>query len=190
MTKTFLDPSDTRKILQLLQTDGVIAYPTEAVWGLGCDPFSEVAVKRILAMKLRKRSKGLILIAKDIEQLHPFLLGLSVAEMTELKQSWPGPQTWLIPDNNHAPSWITGINNTLAVRVTDHPIASNLCDAFGGPLVSTSANPSGLKPAKNMSEVNTYFDQQLDYVVPGLLGELSNPTPIKNLKTGKILRSG
>ena len=190
MMKSFVDPSDARKILKVLQADGVIAYPTEAVWGLGCDPFSEIAVERILAMKLRKRSKGLILVAKDIEQLNPFLLGLSVAEMTILKQSWPGPQTWLIPDNNYAPSWITGMNKTLAVRVTDHPIASNLCSAFGGPLVSTSANPSGLPPAKNMSEINTYFDQQLDYVVTGLLGELSNPTPIKNLKTGKILRSG
>lgn len=190
MTKSFPDPSDIRKILKALQTDGVIAYPTEAVWGLGCDPFSEMAVERILAMKFRKRSMGLILIAKDIDQLNPFLEGLSGEEITKLKQTWPGPQTWLVPDNNYAPSWITGANNTLAVRVTDHPIASNLCGAFGGPLVSTSANPSGLPPAKNISEISTYFDQQLDYVVPGLLGELSNPTPIKNLKTGKISRLG
>ncbi|MAD57390.1 MAG: tRNA threonylcarbamoyladenosine biosynthesis protein RimN [Porticoccus sp.] len=181
---------DTKKLLEILHRDGVIAYPTEAVWGLGCDPFSEAAVKRVLSMKRRKKEMGLILIAKDIEQLQPFLTGLLPREIIQLKKSWPGPQTWLVPNNNSAPSWITGENKTLALRVTNHPTASKLCEIFGGPLVSTSANPHGLPPAKNISQISTYFDKQIEYIIPGSLGELLNPTPIKHLKTGKILRQG
>ncbi|MFT6300262.1 MAG: L-threonylcarbamoyladenylate synthase, partial [Saprospiraceae bacterium] len=125
----------------VLNANGVIAYPTEAVWGLGCNPFSESAVERILGMKLRRRGMGLILIAKDIEQCFPFLTNLSSQELDRLQESWPGPQTWLVPNNNVAPSWITGDNNTLALRVTNHPVAAALCAEFDGPLVSTSANP-------------------------------------------------
>ena len=145
---------------------------------------------RILGMKLRRRGMGLILIAKDIEQCFPFLTNLSSQELDRLQESWPGPQTWLVPNNNVAPSWITGDNNTLALRVTNHPVAAALCAEFDGPLVSTSANPHGCPPAKSISKLNTYFCTQLDYIVPGMLGKSHNPTPIKCLKTGEILRRG
>ena len=107
----------------VLNTGGVIAYPTEAVWGLGCDPFSEHAVSRLLAMKHRQLGMGLILIAADIKQLYPFLVGLSQSQLEQLENSWPGPQTWLVPNNFVAPPWVTGGRDTLALRVTDHPIA-------------------------------------------------------------------
>jgi len=174
----------------VLNANGVIAYPTEAVWGLGCNPFSEIAVERILGMKLRRREMGLILIANDIEQCLPFLTNLSSQELDRLQESWPGPQTWLVPNNNVAPSWITGDNSTLALRVTDHPVAAALCAEFDGPLVSTSANPHGRPPAKSIPKLNKYFHTQLDYLVPGMLGKSHNPTPIKYLKTGEILRPG
>ena len=174
----------------VLNNNGVIAYPTEAVWGLGCDPFSATAVSRILAMKRRKPSMGLILIAADIKQLSPFLSGLSQSQLEQLKAHWPGPQTWLVPNNLVAPPWVTGERDTLAVRVTDHPVAAALCRTFGGPLVSTSANPHGFFPAKSLLKVNLYFRKQLDYVVPGLLGKSEKPTPIKNLITGETIRLG
>jgi L-threonylcarbamoyladenylate synthase len=173
-----------------LNACGVIAYPTEAVWGLGCDPFSEHAVARILTMKRRQFGMGLILIAADIKQLSPFLSGLSEPQIQVLKDSWPGPQTWLVPNNFVAPPWITGERDTLALRVTDHPIASALCRSYGGPLVSTSANPHGFPPAKSLLKVNLYFRTQLDYVVPGLLGKSIQPTSIKHLITGETLRLG
>lgn len=174
----------------VLNTGGVIAYPTEAVWGLGCDPFSEHAVSRLLAMKHRQLGMGLILIAADIKQLYPFLSGLSQPQVQQLEDSWPGPQTWLVPNNFVAPPWVTGGRDTLALRVTDHPIARALCRTFGGPLISTSANPHGFSPAKSLLKVNLYFRTQLDYVVPGLLGKSEKPTPIKHLITGENIRSG
>jgi len=173
----------------VLNGSGVVAYPTEAVWGLGCNPFSERAVRRILTMKRRRRGMGLILIAANIEQLYPFLSELSAEQRVMLDNTWPGPQTWLVPNNNVAPPWITGGQDTLALRVTDHPVAAALCRSFGGPLVSTSANPHGFPPAKSLLKINLYFRNQLDCVVPGLLGMSNNPTPIKHLITGETLRS-
>lgn len=173
----------------VLHAGGVIAYPTEAVWGLGCAPFSESAVLRILSMKRRRRGMGLILIAADIQQFHPFLFGLTPSQLDVLKASWPGPQTWLVPNNHMAPSWITGGRDTLALRVTDHPVAAALCRSFGGPLVSTSANPHRYPPAKTPLKVNLYFRSQLDYLVPGPLGKSNRPTSIKHLVTGEILRA-
>ena len=181
---------EIQRAVTVIKANGVIAYPTEAVWGLGCDPFSKKAVERILVMKQRKLNMGLILIARNIEQLDPFLIGLSLSDIDELQKSWPGPQTWLVPNNNTAPDWITGKKSTLAVRVTDHPIASALCANFGAPLVSTSANPHGLPPAKTISKINKYFAAKIDYIVPGMLGKIPNPTPIKHLSTGEILRPG
>lgn len=183
------NPLSIMQAIAILNGSGVVAYPTEAVWGLGCNPFSETAVERILSMKRRRRGMGLILIAADIEQLYPFLSGLSARQFVVLEESWPGPQTWLVPNNHVAPPWITGGHDTLALRVTDHPVAAGLCRAFGGPLVSTSANPHGLPPAKSLLKVNLYFRTDLDFLVPGLLGKRANPTPIKHLITGEDVRS-
>lgn len=173
----------------VLHASGVIAYPTEAVWGLGCDPFSEWAVSRILSMKRRRVDMGLILIASEMRQLRPYLSGLTAAQIDTLNTSWPGPQTWLVPDNGVAPAWITGGRDTLALRVTDHPLAAALCRAYGGPLVSTSANPHGLPPAKSLLKVHLYFRDKLDYVVPGVLGKDTRPTAIKHLVTGETVRT-
>lgn len=174
----------------VLNSSGVVAYPTEAVWGLGCDPFCATAVERVLAMKHRARGKGLILIAASIQQFQPFLAGLLPKYRGQLEASWPGAQTWLVPNNHVAPPWVTGGRDTLALRVTDHPVAAALCHKFGGPLVSTSANPHGLPPAKSVLKVKLYFRDKLDYLVPGLLGKSNKPTPIKHLITGETIRLG
>lgn len=141
----------------LLCDGAVLAYPTEAVWGLGCDPFNEGAVHKLLALKRRRVGMGLILVAGHKRQLSPFLSGLTSEQHRELDASWPGPNTWLIPNNGTAPPWITGGRATLAVRVTDHPITVALCEQFGGALVSTSANPHGLPAAKSALQVRRYF---------------------------------
>lgn len=178
-----------KRAASLLHGGGVVAYPTEAVWGLGCDPYSETAVDRIFSIKRRSRDMGLILIASDIAQLEPFLLGLNSQQRSQLVDSWPGPQTWLIPNNNVAPHWITGGRQTLAVRVTNHPLAAALCREYGGPLVSTSANPHGLPPAKTALKVNSYFCGAVDDVLPGLVGAATKPTAIRDLLSGQTIRS-
>lgn len=175
---------------KVMRRGGVAAYPTEAVWGLGCNPFDYIAVERLLALKDRPVGKGLILLAADIQQLEPFIDHLDDLQRQRLKNSWPGPVTWLVPDNGRAPNWITGDFSTLALRVTDHPLAAGLCRAYGGPIVSTSANPQGMAPARDPLTVRRYFGQQLDVITNGQVGKRNNPSEIRDLLSGKIHRPG
>ncbi len=132
--------------VEILKKEEVIAYPTEAVFGVGCDPDSEVAVNRLLALKQRPVEKGLILIAANYEQLKPYIDDsmLTPAQRETIFSAWPGPVTFVFPAQPTTPRWLTGRFDSLAVRVTDHPLVVELCRAFGKPLVSTSANLTGL----------------------------------------------
>ncbi|WP_210397970.1 L-threonylcarbamoyladenylate synthase [Motiliproteus sediminis] len=179
-----------RQAVRALGAGGVIAYPTEAVWGLGCDPWQRAAVERLLLLKSRPQHKGLILVASDIEQLAPLLAGLSAAERDQLAATWPGPNTWLLPDpQGWVPEWVKGQHASVAVRVSAHPLVRSLCRAFGAPLVSTSANPAGQEPARSAGDVRQMFPRQLDYLLPGPLGGLDKPTVIRDLRSGSLLRS-
>lgn len=178
-----------RFIASQLKAGGVCAYPTEAVWGLGCDPFNGTAVDRILALKQRKPSKGLILVAANIEQLGPILQGISEDQYKALQDSWPGPNTWLVPDNGYCPAWIRGDFDSVALRVSAHPVVAGLCQAFGGPLVSTSANPQGLPPARNIMTAHRYFHGRLDGYAPGLVNHQNQPSTIRDLNSGQVLRT-
>lgn len=173
----------------VMRQGGVIAYPTEAVWGLGCNPFDQEAVERILTLKQRPVHKGLILIAASMVQVAPFLHHLDDIQRQRLKNSWPGPITWLIPNNGLAPSWITGHHHSLAIRVTSHPVAAGLCRAFGGPIVSTSANPQGREPARDLLTLRRYFGAALDTTATGQIGSQTNPSEIRDLVTGQIIRA-
>lgn len=172
-----------------LERGGVIAYPTEAVYGLGCDPRSEAAVRRILELKARPPEKGLILIAARFDQLLPFIQMPPAELLAQILPSWPGPVTWLLPAAPDVPEWLRGNHATLAVRVTAHPIAAALCLAFGSPLVSTSANLSNRPPARSLLKVRSYFRAAHDLlIVPGPLGGLRHPTPIFDPYRGQRLR--
>lgn len=178
-----------RSAVKALRRGGVIAYPTEGVWGLGCDPFNPEAVAKLLAIKSRPVTKGLILVAASIGQFDTFLQTLTLSQRAVLEESWPGPQTWVVPHGDTLPDWITGYQPTVALRASSHPVVSALCQAFGGALVSTSANPSSRPPARSALQVRRYFSNRLDYVVPGRLGGQAGPTPIRELTTGRLLRS-
>lgn len=166
----------------------VIACPTEAVWGLSCDPDNEEAVEYLLALKDRPVSKGLILVAHSADQLDFLLEGLAARQRDTLAASWPGPTTWLVPHGGLVPAWICGEHETVAVRVSDHPLVSALCAAWGGPLVSTSANPAGALPAREAYQVRRYFGDRLGYVMPGATGSAGRPTSIRHLISGQIIR--
>jgi len=167
---------------------GVVAYPTEAVFGLGCDPLNPEAVQNLLALKQRPMDKGLILIAADIAQLTPFITPLTPEAKVQLADTWPGPHSWLLPAHANTPRWIRGRHDTIAVRVTAHPIAAALCRATGHALVSTSANPAGKAPALNALRVRRYFPDALDNILHGALGAETGPTPIRDLITNKLIR--
>jgi L-threonylcarbamoyladenylate synthase len=171
-----------------VRAGGVIAYPTEAVFGLGCDPGDRCAVERLLALKRRSAAKGLILIASEWNQLQPWLDRIPAAWHEKLQSSWPGPTTWLIPAAKHCPDWLTGHHDTLAVRVSAHPLVRRLCQALDSAIVSTSANRSGQRPARSVLEVRLRFGYQIDFVLPGQIGTLTKPTEIRDLASGTVVR--
>jgi L-threonylcarbamoyladenylate synthase len=172
-----------------LAAGGVIACPTEAVWGLSCEPLNAHACRRIRTLKRRASGKGFILIASDFAQVEPFLAPLPRAQLKPALASWPGPVTWLLPAASWVPAHLTGARDTLAVRVTAHPVANALCSQYGGPLVSTSANASGRAPARTALQVQRHFGTAIDYLLPGALGGLNKPTPIRDLASGRVVRS-
>lgn len=175
----------------LLRNGGVIAYPTEAVWGLGCDPFDEAAVMRLLAIKQRPVDKGVILIAGALAQFDRLLDwdALPATQRETVLASWAGPNTWIVPATPRMPRWITGAHDGVAVRVSAHPDVVALCAAFGGPLVSTSANLAGEPPAFTRDALDPRVLALLDGVCGGETGGLSSPTAIRDARTGAQIRA-
>lgn len=174
----------------ILHEGGVIAYPTEAVFGLGCDPLNENALKKLLEIKKRPPYKGLILVASSFSQLHPFVGEIDAKIFDSISQSWPGPTTWLLPTNPHAPKLLRGKYHLQAVRVSAHPIVKKLCDAFGGAIVSTSANYSNRPPARTALAARVRFNDKVNFIVNASVGELKSPSEIKNAITGEVIRPG
>lgn len=173
-----------------LRRGGVLAYPTEAVWGLGCDPFDEAAVQRLLALKQRPVEKGMILIAGAFDQFDGLLDwdALPAARREAVLDSWPGPNTWIVPATVRVPRWITGAHQGVAVRVSAHPEVIALCAAFGGPLVSTSANFTGQPPAFRRNALDPALLTTIDGVMAGETGGLAAPTAIRDALTDAHLR--
>jgi len=167
----------------------IIAYPTEAVFGLGCDPYNAAAVNELLQLKCRAVEKGLILIASEQSQLQPFMGLLSKTMQARLDNSWPGPTTWLVPASSSTPVWLRGAHNSIAVRVTAHPVAAALCHAADQAIVSTSANLSGKRPATTRLQVHQYFHGRIRHILGGETGQNRKPTEIRDVCTGQVIRA-
>ena len=169
----------------ILLGGGVIAYPTEGVYGLGCMPDDAGAVLRILSIKHRDPDKGLILIAADSAQFDDWVdLGdTTIPEPDALR-----PTTWIAPAKRGVSPLVTGHHQSLAIRITTNPIAAAICDAVASPIVSTSANQTGRPVARNHIVLRRNFSACVDYIVPGDCGPASGPSEIRHLKTGKVLR--
>jgi L-threonylcarbamoyladenylate synthase len=181
-------PWHLRAAIAALARGGVVACPTEAVWGLSCDPLNERACMRVLELKDREWEKGLILVAADFAQLEAFVDVPSNNALKRATATWPGPATWIFPASPRTPMWISGDHDGVAVRVTNHPVLRTLSKRYGRPLVSTSANPAGREPARSAFGVRRYFRDDVDVIVPGALGGLAKPTTIRDVATGHILR--
>lgn len=178
---------DFRSLRRYLKRGGLIAYPTESCYGLGCDPRNRIAVQRLLRLKRRPQAKGLILIAANLRQLAGFIVPLNPPQLASTRATWPGPHTWLMPASSYCPVWLTGRHRSIAVRVTAHPGSARLCREVGMALVSTSANVSGGKPAKNARECLRLFGRRVK-VLPGRIGKRRKPSTIQDMLSGKILR--
>ncbi len=173
-------------LIKPFQQGKIFAYPTEAVFGLGCDPDNEQAVLRLLALKQRSISKGLILIAADFSQVEKYLKPLSTAQQA---LTHPSDTTYIFPALDSAPGWLTGDFDSLAVRITRHPLARALCDELNSALVSTSANISGQEPAKSLQDIEQQLAGKIDFILQGDLGNAQKPSVIRDSVTGKVIRA-
>ncbi|WP_101925702.1 MULTISPECIES: L-threonylcarbamoyladenylate synthase [Luteimonas] len=175
----------------LVARGGILAYPTEGVWGLGCDPANRDAVLRLLAIKQRPVDKGVILIAGDVAQLELVAdwSRLDPSRRAAVQASWPGPNTWIVPARSHVPAWITGAHDSVAVRVTAQADVVRLCAAFHGPLVSTSANRAGAPAAVSYDTLDPALLTEIDGVLTGDTGGRRQPSTIRDAATGTILRA-
>lgn len=178
-----------RQAVQFIAAGGIIAYPTETVYGLGCDPFNGDAVLRLLTLKQRTMDQGLILVASHFEQVEPLLLPLEPEVRDRVASPETTPTTWVLPCLPDIPVWLRGRHSSLAVRITTHPLAAALCDAWAGPLVSTSANIHGRHPAGTPLAVRLAFNNRLDYILHGATGSGNRPSEIRDGLSGAILRS-
>lgn len=178
--------------LLALKQGEVIAYPTEGVFGVGCDPDNNEAIDKLLALKQRPVEKGLILIAANYSQLLPYIdeSQLTAAQLKEVKSTWPGPVTWIMPTSDKVSSSLCGQFDSIAVRVTDHPLVQKMCHAFGKPLTSTSANLTGHPPCMTTQEVEEQLGDKLVAVLHGETGGREKPSEIRDAKTSRILRQG
>ena len=174
---------------QALKQGNIIAYPTEAVWGLGCDPYNETAVDKILRLKDRSINKGLILIGGSEDQFERLLSGLSIEHRDTLDASWPGHITWLVPDPDQLiPQWIKGSYKSVAIRVSAHPVVQKLCSTFAGPLVSTSANMAGEEGIRSRIILEDKFADNIAWIVDGEIGQAAKPSEMRELFSGTIIR--
>jgi len=173
----------------LLRAGGVLAYPTEGVYGLGCDPDNREAFGKIFAMKRRAPEQGVLLIAADFEQVRDWVGDASEAALDRVRAAWPGAHTFIFPRSPRVPEWVAGGHAGIALRVTAHPPSVALCRAFGGPIVSTSANRHGEAPARSAAEVRAIFGDEPDGVLDAPLGGLDRPTPITDAVSGAIIRA-
>jgi L-threonylcarbamoyladenylate synthase len=176
-----------KSVAAYLSRGGLIAYPTESCYGLGCDPHNRRAVLALLKLKQRPQHKGLILIAGKYLQLSPYLQALTHTEQTRLKSAGERVTTYLMPAKADCPRWLRGAHDTLAVRITAHKEAANLCNTLRMALVSTSANRSGGKSAHSYSQCRKLFGQNV-WVLPGRIGKRKNPSTIRSWSDGKIVR--
>ncbi len=170
----------------MLERGGILAYPTEAVYGLGCDPFNQTAIESIHALKGREADKGFIVLIAEWKQLFPLIAPVSEKQLATVRATWPGFVTWVFPREPSLPEWISGKKNSIAIRMSAHPIAQAL--SASAPIISTSANLSGHPPATTIEQLLHQFPTGIDALVQGTLGGLNQPSPIYDVLSGKQLR--
>lgn len=171
-----------------LVNGGVIAYPTEHCFGLGCDPQNRDAINHLLKIKKRTANQGLILVASSIKQIEDYVYLESSPMLDEIKLSWPGHVTWLLNSKAETPNLISGKHATIAVRQTNHPLLKQLCESFGGAIVSTSANRHANPALMSAVQVQKEFSLDVDYILDASIGEERKPSTIRDGKSGVVIR--
>lgn len=187
--ENILTSEQLAQAVNAIKQGGVIAYPTEGVYGLGCDPFNEIALQKLLVIKQRAPEKGLICVGANVSQFKSLIdPSLTEVVLQPALKTWPGPYTWLIPARTGCSALLTGEHGTVAIRVSAHPIIQQLCLALNHPLTSTSANLSNKPALLTYDAVYSVFKNKVDYICKGETGGLNKPTKILNLQSGREVR--
>ena len=169
---------------EVLKGGSIIIYPTEGIYGIGCDAFNQKSVNKVISIKGRSNSKSFIVICSDVIQLKTIINENYVNNQELLAKNFI---TWIVPAHQKCPSWLT-INNTVAVRITDHPVIDNLCNGLNGPIISTSANYSNQSYINDIKKIEVLFDKKVDYIIEGKLGGEIKSSTIKDIVTKEVLR--
>ena len=173
-----------RLAAQYLKVGGVISHPTDTIQGLACLPNFEQSMQRILQLKRRSTNKGLILLASNVSYFANYVD--DVSQLNKIKVS-DTPTTYLLKANQKTSKLLTGRFDTIAIRLTNDPLITKLCQASNSALVSTSANTSGKNSATSVLELNVFFKQELDFIITPQ--NYNNPaSKIINLQTGERIR--
>jgi L-threonylcarbamoyladenylate synthase len=185
-----VSPWRLRQIAFEVKSGAVIAYPTDTIWGFGCHPLNDLAVTRIQQLKKRSRQKGLILLSSSLELCRPFLDPTVYSNhYNQLSTIQARPTTWIVKAHRNCPAWLTGNSEFIAFRITHRPHINTLCQSLQAPLVSTSANISGRKTARNGWLVHKLFQSLVDYIIEGHELKSAQASRIIELESGKILRA-
>lgn len=184
-----MEISDLRTAADVIRAGGIVAYPTESCYGLGCDPRQHGTVRRLLRLKRRRWQQGLILISARLRQLARYI-ECDEQQLHQAAETWPGPVTWIMPSRSGVSRWLTGDNPGIAVRITAHRGAAALCNHARTALVSTSANRHGRSPARSAGAVYREFGDSVDFVLAGNLGGSAKPSEIRDILTRRIIRNG
>ncbi|HJO35695.1 MAG: L-threonylcarbamoyladenylate synthase [Pseudomonadota bacterium] len=171
-----------------LVAGGVLAYPTEAVYGIGCDPWQPAALARVRDIKQRPAAQGFILLVPEVDAALALIGEIPAAQRVQMQRDWPGPYTWVCPAGPGVPPGVQAEDGTIALRVSAHPLAAALVRRFGRPLVSTSANRRGATPARTAVEVEHALGRLIDFTLPGSTDPSAAPTTIRDARDGRLLR--
>ena len=172
---------------ELFLKDEIFAYPTEGVWGIGCNPFSESAVKKLINLKKRDENKGIIILAGNLSQIEDLTSHLNNDLRKKMLRKWPGPHTWLVPSSSKTPKWLLGQSRLLALRVSNHEGVQKITSELEMPICSTSANISGKSPAIDENQIREFFGSKV-HIIEGKLGGLTKPTPVQILESDEWIR--
>ncbi len=175
-----------RHAAHVIRDGGIIAYPTDTIYGLGCDPYNAQAVHNINLLKQRPLNKQFILLAGDIEQIKPLII-LDKKQQTKIMHT-SEPTSWIADASPQAPAWLTEQYNTLSIRISNHATVKKLCAALGHAIISTSANPSEKKPARNSLELHQYFHGRIDKILASQQKLSARPSKIIRLCDNRVIR--
>lgn len=185
-------PQNINQAADIIKNGGLIAYPTETVYGLGADPYNDEAVQKIFTAKGRAEDKGIILLIRGVDDLSTLVRVVSPTAQILIEAFWPGPLTLVFRANRDLSPTLLGGRDTIALRHSSSPIATQLLSALGGPLTSTSANRSTKPPARSACEVENALGDHLDLILDGGPSDSTLPSTLVDVSTDRaiLLREG